>query len=253
MGSSNLGAVVNGASGPRSGQAAALPSARRLACLWGLAALLALAGCEAPTERLSDDFLQRYAVKDPTPTNFYQCHGYGCAVISHIALSDAEWREVRVIFASPPTDAAAERRQIADALALIERQVGARTGTSAHQWSRHNGHIDGNPHIDPTQLDCIDEAVNSWTYLTMVARDGMLRFHTVEGLAYAGGLPDFNFALRNTAVIRVTASGVDFAVDPTLVDAGERPLIFPLSIWSGPWPLHIPPDGNNTPTTANRN
>jgi hypothetical protein len=165
-------------------------------------------------------------------------------------LSDAEWQEVRAIFAIAPANAAAERRRIAEALALLERQVGIRTGTSAHQWSRHNGHIDGNSRGDPTQLDCIDEAVNSWTYLTMLARDGLLRFHTVEKLAYSGGLPDFTFAPRNTAVIRATASGIDFAVDPTLVDAGERPPIIPLSIWAAAWP---PPDKSGEPKAQSRN
>jgi hypothetical protein len=225
--------------------------ASRGACLLCLTALLALAGCAAHEEHLSDGFLQRFAVKDPTPASFYECHGFGCVIVSHIALSEPEWREVRAIFTPPPADAVAERHRIADALALIERQVGIRTGTSAHQWSRHGGHIDGNPKIDPTQLDCIDEAVDSWTYLTMLARDGLLRFHTVEALAYAGGLPDLDAAPRNTAVIRATASGVDFAVDPMLVDAGEQPPIIPLSIWTTSWPPQIPP--NSEPTAQNLN
>lgn len=207
--------------------------------LWAMASLVTLAACQ-PQDHISDGFLQLYATKDPIYSNFYECHGYGCIITTRIALTDDEWQRVRAEFEPFSADARQERRQIADAVALLERLVGARTGTSAHQWSRSKFHINGNPQIDPTQLDCIDEAVNTWTYLTMIAREGLLRHHAVEKLAYAGGLPDFNFDLRNTAVIRATASGTYFAIDPTLVDAGEPPPIFPLSIWLGRWPPSIP-------------
>jgi len=95
--------------------------------------------------------------------------------------------------------------------------------------------------------------VNSWTYLTMLARDGLLRFHTVENLAYAGGLPDLGAAPRNTAVIRAAASGEDFAVDPTLVDAGAVPPIFPLSVWTASWPPRISAENSSEPTAAGPN
>lgn len=207
--------------------------------LWAAACLCALAACQQP-DHLSDDFLRLYATPDPSFSNFFECHGYGCVFVNRIALSTEEWQKVRAMFEPPAGDARGERRQIAAAVALLEHLVGVRTGTSAHQWTRSHYRINGNPHLDPTQLDCIDEAVNTWTYLTMVARDGLLRHHDVEKLAYAGGLPDFNFDLRNAAVIRATEGGEYFAIDPTLVDAGEKPPIFPLSVWLGPWPPPMP-------------
>jgi hypothetical protein len=51
---------------------------------------------------------------------------------------------------------------------------------------------------DPTQLDCIDEAVNTWTYLTLMERSGLLHFHRVAKLPHAGSLID----PRNTAVLQ---------------------------------------------------
>lgn len=219
---------------------------RRQGLCLGLLSLSVLAGCHQP-DGLSDGFLVRYASKDPSYASFYECHGYACDVVSHVALTEEEWREVRRVFAPAAKDAREERRRIAEAIARLERLVGAHTGTSAHQWTRSPFHINGNSKSDPTQLDCIDEAVNNWTYLTMMSRDGLLRYHTVEKLAYAGGLPDFNFDLRNTAVIRATESGVYFAVDSTLVDAGQEPPIFPLAIWRGAWPPQIPPDTGDEP------
>jgi hypothetical protein len=68
--------------------------------------------------------------------------------------------------------------------------------------------------------------------------DGLLKFHSAGPLSYAGTMFDLN--QRNTAVIREKASGLYFAVDPTMVDAAEPPPIFPLTIWLGKWPPKIP-------------
>lgn len=203
------------------------------AMMAGFVAVSALAACERDPLQLSRTFLDTYAGPDPTPAGFHQCHGFGCAQSTPIRLSPAEWQSVRREFTPPADDPRTERRQIADAVALLERLVGARTGTIAHQWTRHDLLIWPNDG-DPTQLDCVDEAVNTWTYLTMMARDDLLRFHDVAPLSYAGSM--FDFHMRNTAVLRERASGEFFAIDSSLVEAGERPLMMPLTVWLGDWP-----------------
>ena len=85
-----------------------------------------------------------------------------------------------------------------------------------------------------TLLDCVDEAVNTWTYMTMMERAGLLRFHTVAELGYAGLPTDTN--PRNTAVLREKASGALYAVDASLTDGGEPPYVMPLTVWAGDWP-----------------
>ena len=67
---------------------------------------------------------------------------------------------------------------------------------------------------DLTQLDCIDTAVNTWTYMTLMERSGLFPFHRVAPLSYA--------PLRNTAVLQETAGGY-FAVDASLVDRSAAP------------------------------
>lgn len=199
----------------------------------GLAVASALAACAQDPLHLNRTFLDLYTGPDPTPSGFRQCHGFGCAENTPVSLSGAEWQSVRREFATPARDAREERRQIAGAIALLERLVGRRTGTSVHQWTRHDMLISPN-NGDPTQLDCIDEAVNNWTYMTMMARDGLLRFHDVATLSYAG--TPFGFDMRNTAVLRERGNGEYFAVDSSLVDAGEPPPILPLTVWLGDWP-----------------
>jgi hypothetical protein len=204
--------------------------------LAAMAGLFALGGC-APTP---NEYLAAYAEANPTPGDFRACHAYGCKEETRIALSDAEWRRVRAAFEPTAATAGAERRQIAAAIAILEAEVGERTGTSAHQRREVNVG-------DPTQLDCIDESVNTWTYLTMLERDGLIRLHRVGALAHGGSLIWMD--MRNTAVLERKTTGTRYAVDPWLVDAAQPPPIFPLSIWLTSWPPHIP-DAEGTPSRS---
>jgi hypothetical protein len=195
-----------------------------------LGAALAVSACAQNPYHLNTSFLDLYAAPNPTPADFRECHGFGCAEISHAALSEAEWRRIAEVFSPPAADAQAERRQIARGVALIQRLVGAQTGTAAHQWTHKNMKILPNYLGDPTQLDCIDEAVNTWTYLTMMERGGLFRFHHVAQLSNGGDL-----VARNTAVLQEIGGGY-FAIDPSLVDVGVPPPIIPLATWLWHWP-----------------
>lgn len=132
---------------------------------------------------------------------------------------------------------AGERRQITRALAVLERAVGERTGTSAHQRRRtfNTG--------DRTQLDCIDEAVDTWTYLTLLERDGLLRHHAVGEILHRADR--LGLDPHNTAILVARASGERFAVDPDLVDAAVPPPILPIATWLGPWPPAIADAGRH--------
>jgi len=189
--------------------------------------MLALGGCaSAPSQYLVD-----YAEPHPTPDHFRVCHGYGCKLATRVALSADEWRQVRAAFEPAASTASTERRQIAAAIAILEVQVGQRTGTAVHQRREIN-------RGDPSQLDCIDESVNTWTYLTMLAGDGLIRLHRVGGLAHSGSFVELS--VHNAAVIRGIATGTPYAIDSTLVDAGEPPPVLPLEVWLASWPPQIP-------------
>ena len=134
-------------------------------------------------------------------------------MVSRASLSKDAWRRVVAIFQPPAKDAQAERQRIGRGVALIQLMGGQQTGTAAHQWTHKNMEILPN-NGDMTQLDCIDEAVNTWTYLTMLDRDGLMRLHRVSGLAHGGSL--IALTMRNTAVIEKKTTGVPYAVDPWL-------------------------------------
>lgn len=187
------------------------------------AGLLLASACAPVTKDVDNNLLSNFAMQDPAPGNFFTCYGYGCKYRTRISLTAEEWRDVQAEFNPAPEDAAAERRQVAAAVARFERLVGERTGTAVHQRdSRLNLG-------DPSQLDCVDDSVNTWTYLTMLARSGMLRYHGVAGLAHRGTLLTLDFS--NTAVLVEKDNGEHFAVDPWLGDAGVPPPVIPLKLW----------------------
>lgn len=194
--------------------------------------MAALAACAENRDHLSAHYLDQYAEPDPRPVQFRECHGFSCAFPSRVSLRPANWRRVHAEFTPPAKDAATERRRIAAAVALMQRLVGAQTGTSAHQWTHKDMMI--LPNLgDPTQLDCIDEAVNTWTYMTMMERDGLFRFHHVASLAFAGSPVDPN--PRNAAVLQ-ERGGTYYVLDPSLVESGVAPPVLPLADWLESWP-----------------
>lgn len=184
--------------------------------------ILALTAC-AHRDPSDNNLLNSFAKPDPVPGDFFACYGYGCKYKARIALTEEEWRPVRAMFDPPPANAPAERELVAEAVGEIESLVGLRTGASVHQQdSRFN-------FGDPTQLDCVDNSVNTWTYLTMLAHDGLLRYHTVAGLAHRGSLLTLDFS--NTAVLMQKSDGKRFAIDPWLADVGVPPPVMPLELW----------------------
>lgn len=184
---------------------------------------------------LNTVYLDRFAHPNPTLADFSECHGFNCTAKSRVSLNQAEWRQVKAIFSPPAKDARAERRQISRAVAQMQKLVGAKTGTAVHQWTHKNMYIVPNLG-DPTQLDCVDEAVNTWTYMTLMERDGLFRFHRVAKLS-GSHVVDVN--QRNTAVMQEIGGG-HYAIDPSLVDSGVPPPVMPLETWLGSWPPDLP-------------
>ena len=193
-----------------------------------------ISACAENPSHLNTAYLDRYADPNPTPASILECHGFDCSETSRATLNRDAWRRVSGVFVPRARDAQAERRQIAHGVALIQLLVGQQTGTAVHQWTHRDKEI--LPNIgDPTQLDCIDEAVNTWTYLTLMERSGLFHFHRVAKLSYAGSPID----PRNTAVLQ-EIGGQYFAIDPSLVDVGVPPPILPLESWIAHWPPDLP-------------
>lgn len=155
------------------------------------------------------------------PPAFYSCTSYHCKTGREVQLSDAQWQAVRALFQadSSPRE---ERRRLRQAIALLERQTGAITGTSRDLA----GNVAGAGL--PGQLDCIAESKNTTTYLQLLSDAGLLKYHTVEAREMRHPLI---FDVHWSAVIRDTRDNRRYAVDSWFLDNGQPPYVQPLKDW----------------------
>lgn len=179
------------------------------------------------------DVVTRLLHQKAMPGHFEFCHGGGCAGVQQVSLTDAEWRQVGAYFVSEIADATMERERIAKAIAMLERLVGHKTGTSHDLGGTFEGFgLAG-------QLDCIDESTNTTSYLKMLRDSGLLRFHEVSETRTRGyflyGWP------HTTASVREIASGAIYVVDSWFYNNGEAPVILPLRVWQDGWTPELPP------------
>jgi len=148
-------------------------------------------------------------------------------MVVSVALTPSHWQLVRAVLTDENGSPESERAGIAAAIAMLESMVGKMTGT----WRDLGGDVRG--FLQPGQMDCVDEATNSTTYLRMMAQDGLLKWHAVEASVKRGhvlfGIP------HATALIVDTTTGERWAVDSWFLDNGEPPYILPYAIWKENW------------------
>lgn len=157
----------------------------------------------------------------PAPPAFHACVDYHCDFVKSIQLSIDQWAAVRKIF-KPNVTAATERRQIQQAIALLERLVGQQSGT----W-QDKPRNDGDS-SEPGQLDCIAESINTTTYLELLAEEDLLVWHRVKQRKRRN--PWF-INIHWTAVIEDRTDEQHYAVDSWFFENGAPPMIQPLEDW----------------------
>ena len=174
----------------------------------------------------ADTFVRDDIITDPDPAQFNICHDQGCASLTWVRLSAEQWQRVRSVFATPAEASPEEREQIRSAIALLETVVGPMTGTSSDLGGTWPGFG------LPGQMDCIDESINTTTYLRMLQKYGLLRWHGVVDRATRWSL--FSWP-HTTAVIEERSSRRQWAVDSWFLDNGEPPFVLPLETWRDGW------------------
>lgn len=158
-------------------------------------------------------------------TRFQQCHGYGCRIVDTISFTKKDWRAVEKAFQPKPKTAEAERKSIAKAIGIIETKIGKMNGTSADVYGTF-------AELGNEQLDCVDESINTTTYLHLLAQGKLLKFNAVnspETRVPFGRWP------HRTATIRDKKSDERFAVDSWFYDNGHPATIVPLKDWKSGW------------------
>ena len=115
--------------------------------------LFLLISCANGNYNTPENYLENIDIASPTPDHFAHCYQYGCQKIVYAALSPEDQGKIVNIFTPPSKNAPEERERISHAIGLLERIIGAKTGTQVDHYGtfRANGQF---------QQDCVDESVN---------------------------------------------------------------------------------------------
>lgn len=183
------------------------------------------------TSSRADVFIRDDIIADPAPSQLSVCHENGCNRLEYVSLTFEQWQELRGLFHPLARSPEEERERLRRALALMEKFVGAATGTSRDKGGTFNG--------GEGQMDCIDESINTTLYLTMLQKYGLMREHRVEDRAtrgwFLGGWPHTTAVISEAAVLGEQGRGRLWAIDSWFLDNGEPPFILPLETWKDGW------------------
>jgi hypothetical protein len=162
---------------------------------------------------------QLHAWDSPPP--FEACTDYHCDILKPVTLRPDAWREIRTLF-SATRSAVEERQQIRAAIARFEQLVGEQTDN----W-RDLPENDGEG-SETGQLDCIAESINTTTYLQLMARDNLLKWHRVEERQRRN---PWLFNIHWTATLMDIRTRQRYAVDSWFFANGQAPVIQPIEAW----------------------
>lgn len=192
--------------------------------------VMMLAGCASG----SNEKLIGHADDLKSHQRFGVCYGYGCKYYQKTGLTNEEWAAVKALFGPQAKSAREERQMIAKAIALIEQYIGPKTGTDTDKARAIVINFSTR-----TQMDCIDEAFNSSSYLYLMAQDGLIKWHQL-GAPLRRNLKDLSYP-HSTATIhekqspRIVGGVGHYVVDSWFHKNGALAETILASMWKGPW------------------
>jgi hypothetical protein len=162
--------------------------------------------------------------RPPAGDKVYVCHGYMCRIVTGVRFSAAEIATIAGALRTGADGGAAERAAISNGVQIFEKIVGARIGTASDRPKMQFGRGTSD------QMDCIDEATNTSSFLMFLAEHGYLNHHRVEEPTARGFFVDLRYP-HATAVLTDLATGEKWAIDSWPRANAEPPVIQRLSEW----------------------
>jgi hypothetical protein len=161
-----------------------------------------------------------------SPVKFSVCYDFTCRTEEDVTLSASQWDSVVRIFRAPSTSGSEERLRIQEAIGRMEQVVGFHTPT--HRDLPRNYQSKDPALADlPGQMDCIDESINTTTYLELFEKHGLLKRHRVLPRAYRRALLNQHWAGH----IEEIETGERFVVDSWFYENGVPPYIVRSEDW----------------------
>ena len=184
----------------------------------------------ASNEAYSQVMLEFHLPERINPQQFITCTQHGCAEKAQVSFSAAQWLTIETLFTPAAASAREEREQIARAIGQMEHLVADFANSHHDKAGDFNGFTAGG-----AQLDCVDESINTTTYLTLFEQAGLLRWHKVlprasRGYFFFGGWPHF------TAVVETTRGPRErWVIDSWFRDNGVDADVLTLEQWKDGW------------------
>ena len=166
------------------------------------------------------------------PNDFSVCLRYGCKEIQNVSLDENVWSSLSQELNDKSKSAQLERALIAEYIGKMETVVGRITNTQYDTAGTFLLFL--NPvKAKGNQMDCIDESINSFSYLKLLENEGKLHFHRIIGLVTRGGLVA---GYPHTAVlIAEHHSSNKYVVDSWFLDNGRPATVVPYKVWKSGW------------------
>ncbi|WP_419902237.1 hypothetical protein [Kiloniella sp.] len=167
------------------------------------------------------------------------CFGHGCKRKGTISIDESQWSEIQSLFKGKELTPSSEREAIAIAVGRIEFIAGDQNGTSIDKAGTFLSDV------GRRQLDCIDEAVNASNFISLLQRDGLIRYHELRQPILRSWVS--GNILHATAVLEQVDGDkseevVLWSVDSSFFKNGESATVSPLTQWQSGW---VPEGGVN--------
>ena len=151
------------------------------------------------------------------------CHGFGCNIESMISLSTTEWHSVAGWLKTNAPNPSTERNHIRQAIGWMEVLVG-RHGPGREDRALDLKHVA----YRTGQMDCVDESINTTTYLKLFEKQNLLRWHRVVERIQRRALFDAHWASQ----IEEIQTGDRYVIDSWFQDNGLLPNVQKTEDWA---------------------
>lgn len=169
------------------------------------------------------DVIEKYNEAEyPKRNRIKICHGHGCKYASDFRITDSIIAELRELFEGVSSPSM-ERDALKKSVAFLERESGKVVGTQHDKPSL--SFIAGGRF---GQMDCVDEALNSTSYLVILNRLGLIKFHDIKAPVWKGGF--FKWT-HYAALIEDKETRIRWAIDSGVRENGKEPLIIEYERW----------------------
>lgn len=174
-----------------------------------------------------DEYYQTYKARKPERDKVFVCSAYGCRTQTPFRFNKSDIAQLQKLMSPARNSPAEERHAVSVTLGWMSQRVGDVVGTSA---DRPADDLAGSG--DPTQMDCVDIALNLTSYMLILERHQLLKHHAVGPLFVKedlrrgwAGWPHY------AGILIANDGGQRYAVDGWKMASGQPPEIVETEKW----------------------